>query len=77
MAPLPGYVSNHVPCARTGFSADFGGYPGVALRRLGSLGSCGEEYARGEAPPGLREIDGGTIGIEDVPSILFNVGICQ
>jgi hypothetical protein len=36
MGPLPGYVSNHVPRARTPFSADFGGYSGVAFRRLGS-----------------------------------------
>ena len=63
-------------CAGTGFSPDFG-HPGVALRRLGSSGSCGAGYARGEAPPGLREIDDGTIGIEDVPSTLFNVGIYQ
>ena len=47
------------------------------LRRLGSSGSCGAGYARGEAPLGLREIDDGTIGIEDVPSTLFNVGIYQ
>jgi hypothetical protein len=73
---LPGYVSNHLPCAGTGFSPDFG-HPGVALRRLGSSGSCGAGYARGEAPLGLREIDDGTIGIEDVPSTLFNVGIYQ
>ena len=32
-------------------------------------------HARGVAPLGLREIDDGTIGIEDVPSTLFNVGI--
>ena len=61
----------HVPCAGTGFLPDFGGYPGVALRRLGSSGSCGAGYARGEAPLGLREIDDGTIEIEDVPSTLF------
>ena len=53
------------------------GTSGVALRRLGSSGSCGAWYARGEAPLGLREIDDGTIGIEDVPSTLFNVGIYQ
>ena len=44
---------------------------------LGSSGSCGAGYARGEAPLGLREIDDGTIGIEDVPSTLFNVRIYQ
>ena len=62
-------------CAGTGFSPDFG-HPGVALRRLGSFGLV-SGYARGEAPLGLREIDDGTIGIEDVPSTLFNVGIYQ
>jgi hypothetical protein len=36
MAPLPGYVSNYVPCAGTCFSGDSGGYPRVALRRLES-----------------------------------------
>ena len=41
MAALPGYISNHVPRAGTGFSADFGGYPGVALRRLGSTNQGG------------------------------------
>jgi hypothetical protein len=66
-----------VPCSGTGFSADFTGSPGVALRRLGSSASCGAEYARGEAPLGLWAIDSGTIGIEDVPSTVFNVGIYQ
>jgi hypothetical protein len=36
VAPLPGYVSNHVPRAGTGISADFRGCPGVALRRVGN-----------------------------------------
>ena len=41
MAPLPGYVSNYVPRPGTGFSADFGGCPGVTLRRLGSTARVG------------------------------------
>jgi hypothetical protein len=32
---------------------------------------------QGPASLGLREIEGGTVGIEDVPSTLFNVGIYQ
>jgi hypothetical protein len=48
---------------------------GVAIRCLGSSGSCGVGYARGEASLGLRKIDDGTMAIEDVPSTLFKLGI--
>jgi hypothetical protein len=33
VAPLPGYVSNHVSCPGTSFSADIRGHPGTAVRR--------------------------------------------
>jgi hypothetical protein len=56
--------------------------PEPAFRQiLGTSGSCASPrqlgHARGEAPLGLREIDDETIGIEDVPSTLFNVRIYQ
>ena len=54
LAALPGYISNYVPRARARFSADFGGYPGVALRRLGSTVRFEDQSVRAErtAPPG-------------------------
>jgi hypothetical protein len=57
-------------CAGTGFSPDFGD-----IRELRFAAAA--RHARGEAPLLLREIDDETIGIEDVPSTLFNVGIYQ
>jgi hypothetical protein len=52
----------------------------VFCQILGTSGSCASPrqfgHARGEAPLGLREIDE-TVGIEDVPSTLFKVGIYQ
>ena len=37
LAPLPGYVSNHVPCSGTPFSADFGGSLGTSFRGIGAV----------------------------------------
>jgi hypothetical protein len=46
----PGHVSNYVPRAGTGFSANFGGGQGFALRRL--IGrSASAATARGLASP--------------------------
>lgn len=39
MAPLPGYLSNHVLGSRASLQADFGRYPGGTLRRLITLAS--------------------------------------
>jgi hypothetical protein len=39
LAPLPGQVSNYVPGPRAGLQADFGEYPGFAVRRL-DAGRC-------------------------------------
>ena len=59
LAPLPGHVSNHVPRPRAGLQADFGGCPGLAVRRL-DAGRCEMirlavdpvRRARGLAPEG-------------------------
>jgi hypothetical protein len=53
MAALPGYLSNYVPRPGTRFSADFGGYPRVALCRLGTKVRFAGQGARrnGPAPP--------------------------
>jgi hypothetical protein len=46
VAPLPGYVSNHVPRAGTGISADFRGCPRLALRRVGNIETVLDEGAK-------------------------------
>ena len=53
VAALPGYLSNYVPRPGTRFSADFGGYPRVALCRLGTKVRFAGQGARrnGPAPP--------------------------
>jgi hypothetical protein len=53
LAALLGYISNHVSCPGARFSADFGRYPGVALRRLGTArAGWGRGLRRnGPAPP--------------------------
>jgi hypothetical protein len=43
LAPLPGYVSNHVPCPGARLSADFGRNSGFAFRRL-SGSKSGRRY---------------------------------
>jgi len=59
VAALPGYISNNVPRSRTRFSADFGGYPGVTLRRPGStvrFGGAGCPGGTDPPRPGRSEV---------------------
>src|SRR6476661_3064679 len=56
MAPLPEYVSNYVSSPGTRSSAGFGGYPGLALRRLTVVRVGGRMAGRCSAP--ASEVDG-------------------
>ena len=84
MAPLPGYVSNHVPCAGTRFSADFRGYPGVALRRLGRSVRIGG-YSGGTDPLRPDRLDvhlfrngKGVIDLNaEIPDGALNLGVAE
>jgi hypothetical protein len=48
MAPLPGYVSNYVPCPGAYFSANFGGCSGLQCR-MGPSGTIGRESCKNQA----------------------------
>src|SRR6185437_15267458 len=56
LAPLPEYVSNYVSSPGTRSSAGFGGYPGLALRRLTVVRVGGRMAGRCSAP--ASEVDG-------------------